>query len=192
MVNIEYATTLVNPNLKHLLEFGVGSGHTTRQMKGQVDRLFSDQNLEIIGFDWFNGLPEAWASYKDPRIVAAGVGAFTQNGIAPDIPGVRYYVGLYDETIPQYLAKEAAPIGLLHIDCDLYSSTKTVFDNLHPYIVKDTIIAFDEWCYLHNPNLDDHEARAFYEYVEKYNVKYEFIDFICPEKGVERKIVRIL
>ena len=53
MVNIEYATTLVNPNLKHLLEFGVGSGHTTRQMKGQVDRLFSDQNLEIIGFEWF-------------------------------------------------------------------------------------------------------------------------------------------
>lgn len=192
LVNIEYATTLINPKYKHVLEFGVGSGHTTRQCKNILDSHFPDQNIELIGFDWFQGLPEAWTSYKDPSVTAAGVGAFTQHGNAPNIPGVRYYIGLFADTLPQYVEVEAKPLALVHIDCDLYSSTKLIFDYLHPYIVKDTILAFDEWCYLHNTRYDDHEARAFKEYVEEYNVKYEFIDFVCPEKGIERKIVKIL
>lgn len=192
MVNIEYAATLINPNLKQVLEFGVGSGHTMRQCKGILDTKFAGTEFVIRGFDWFQGLPEAWASTKYEGVVAAPAGAFTQNGVAPAIDGVLYYVGLFEETLPSYVANEAGPIALLHVDCDLYSSTVTLFEHLHPYIVKDTIIAFDEWCYLHNSELDDHEAKAFYEYVEKYDVKYEFVDFVCPEKGIERKIVRIL
>lgn len=192
MVNIEYAATLINPQLTHVLEFGVGSGHTMRQCTSMLKHKFPDKEFVIRGFDWFQGLPEAWESTKYPGTVAAPAGAFTQNGIAPAIDGVLYYIGLFEDTISSYIQNEAQPIALLHIDCDLYSSTKTVFENLHPYIVKDTIIAFDEWCYLHNAELDDHEAKAFHEYVEKYDVKYEFIDYLCPEKGVERKIVRIL
>lgn len=192
MVNIEYAATLINPNLSHILEFGVGSGHTMRQCTSVLKNKFPDKEFVIRGFDWFKGLPESWESTKYPGIIAAPVGAFSQQGMAPAIEGVSYYVGLFDETLPHYVEREAQPIALLHIDCDLYSSTKTVFEYLHPYIVKDTIIAFDEWCYLHQAYLDDHEAKAFYEYVEQYNVNYEFIDFICPEKGIERKIVRIL
>jgi hypothetical protein len=192
MVNIEYAATLVNPNLSHVLEFGVGSGHTMRQCVGTLKTRFPDKKFIIKGFDWFQGLPEAWVSTKHPEVVAAGKGAFTQNGNAPDIEGVEYYIGLFDDTLPEYVKTEAESIALLHIDCDLYSSTKTVFKHLHPYIVKDTIIAFDEWCYLHNEKYDDHEAKAFFEYVEEHNVKYDFIDFKCPEKGIERKIVRIL
>jgi hypothetical protein len=192
MVNIEYAASIINPSLNHILEFGVGSGHTLRQCTGMLQKKFPDKKFRILGFDWFQGLPEAWDSTKYAGIQAAPAGAFTQNGVAPMIDGVEYYIGLFADTIPHYINREAEPIALLHIDCDLYSSTKTVFDSLHPYIVKDTIIAFDEWCYLHNAALDDHEAKAFYEYVETYNVKYEFIDFICPEKGIERKIVKIL
>lgn len=192
MVNIEYAATLVNSNYNHVLEFGVGSGHTLRQCIGSLTKNFPTKKFRILGFDWFHGLPEAWESTKYPGVVAAPIGGFTQNGIAPDVQGAEYYVGLFADTIPQYLQNEAEPIALLHIDCDLYSSTKLIFDNLHPYIVKDTIIAFDEWCYCFNSALDDHEAKAFYEYVDQYNVKYEFVDFVCPEKGIERKIVKIL
>jgi len=173
MVNIEYAATLVNPALTHVLEFGVGSGHTMRQCTASLKRTFPNKEFTIRGFDWFKGLPEAWQSTKYPGVIAAPAGAFTQNGIAPAIDGVLYYIGLFQDTLPAFIDSEAAPIALLHIDCDLYSSTKTVFEYLHPYIVKDTIIAFDEWCYLHDAKMDDHEAKAFFEYVEKYNISYE-------------------
>ena len=88
--------------------------------------------------------------------------------------------------------KEADTIALLHVDCDLYSSTKTIFDNLHPYIKKGTIIVFDEWCYNANPKYDDHEQKAFYEYVDNHNVKFGFIDFYDQQNSTERKIVKIL
>ena len=37
------------------------------------------------------------------------------------------------------------PIRLLHIDCDLYSSTKDVFDQVYDRLVKGTVIIFDEY-----------------------------------------------
>ena len=86
--------------------------------------------------------------------------------------------------------KEADTIALLHVDCDLYSSTKTIFNNLHPYIKKGTLIAFDEWCYNFSESFNDHEQKAFYEYVEQYNVQFEFIDY--PVNDVETKLLKIL
>ena len=68
--------------------------------------------------------------------------------------------------------------------------TKTIFNNLHPYIKKGTLIAFDEWCYNFSESCNDHEQKAFYEYVEEHDVKFEFIDYSCPE--VERKLLKIL
>ena len=67
---------------------------------------------------------------------------------------------------------------------------KTIFDNLHPYIKKGTLIAFDEWCYNFSESCNDHEQKAFYEYVDDYNIKFKFIDYPCPE--VERKLLKIL
>jgi hypothetical protein len=129
---------------------------------------------------------------RDPNIVAAPQGAFSQNGMIPNIEGVEYYVGLFEDTLPAFVEKEAEPLALVHIDCDLYSSTKTVLESIRPYLVKDTIIAFDEWYYLHNSTYDDHEAKAFLEFVDKYQIAYEFVDWVCTEKPAERKIVRIL
>ena len=68
--------------------------------------------------------------------------------------------------------------------------TKTIFNNLHPYIKKGTLIAFDEWCYNFSESFNDHEQKAFYEYVEQYNVQFEFIDY--PVNDVETKLLKIL
>lgn len=61
----------------------------------------------------------------------------------------------------------------MHIDCDLYNSTKTIFDNLAPRIKSGTIIVFDE--YFNYPNWQQHEYKAFQEFVEDNNIKYEYI-----------------
>ena len=180
MNTVQYATTLVNPEYKHILEFGVWEGTTVRMIKEKLDESYS-----IFGFDSFEGLPEDWVGTHMKK------GFFSTNGVVPNIDGVKFFKGWFEDTIHDYL-KEADTIGLLHVDSDLYSSAKTIFDNLYPYIKSGTIIVFDEWCYNWNPECNDHEQKAFYEYVEKHGVEYEFVDFHDTSNSIERKIVRVL
>lgn len=180
MNSVQYAATLINPEYKHVLEFGVYQGYTVGLIREALD-----ESYKVFGFDSFEGLPEDWENTTCMK------GHFSTGGVIPDIDGVKFFKGWFEDTIPQYL-EEADTIGLLHVDCDLYSSTKTIFDNLHPYIKKGTIIVFDEWCYHADPQYDDHEQKAFYEYVDDHNIKFKFVDFYDQQNPTERKIVKIL
>lgn len=180
MISIQYASTLVNSEYNHAIEFGVAEGRTIKMMRESLN-----ENYKVFGFDSFFGLPEDWVGTHQVK------GDFSTNGVVPEIENVKFFKGWFEDTIPEYL-KEASTIGLLHVDCDLYSSTKTIFKYLHTYIKSGTIIVFDEWCYNFNESFNDHEQKAFYEYVEEHDVKYEFIPFSDPEKGCERRIVKIL
>lgn len=54
-------------------------------------------------------------------------------------------------------------LSIIHVDCDLYSSAKTVLEFVKPLLVDGTIIIFDDWyCFRGNPNLG--EQRAFNEW----------------------------
>jgi len=180
MNSVQYAATLINPEFKHVLEFGVYQGYTVGLIREALD-----ESYKVFGFDSFEGLPEDWENTICIK------GYFSTGGVIPNIDGVKFFKGWFEDTIPQYL-EEADTIGLLHVDCDLYSSTKTIFDNLHPYIQKGTIIVFDEWCYNADPKYNDHEQKAFYEYVDDYNVKFKFVDFYDQQNPTERRIVKIL
>jgi len=69
------------------------------------------------------------------------------------------------------------------VDCDIYSSTKTIFQYLADRIVSGTIINFDEY---HNySGMQFHEYLAFQEFVEKYNVKYTFLGFGTNTPGYD-------
>jgi hypothetical protein len=188
MTTIEYATTLINPNYKHILEFGVFEGRTIRRAREISNSLFGGIH-KVYGFDSFIGLPEDWVGEIG---FVTNKESFDVKGNIPNIPGVKLFVGWFEDTIPDYL-KEADDIALLHIDCDLYSSTVTVLESMRPYIKPGTIIVFDEWIYFNNPTCNDHEQKAFFEWVAKYNISYEFVDYDGDyENPVERKIVRIL
>lgn len=180
MNSVQYAATLINPEYKHVLEFGVYQGYTVGLIREALDKSY-----KVFGFDSFEGLPEDWKNTPCHK------GFFSTDGAIPNIDGVKFFKGWFEDTIPKYL-KEADTIGILHIDCDLYSSTNTVFKYLHPYIRSGTILVFDEWCYNGNPECNDHEQKAFYEYVDEYNVRFTFIDFYDQQNSIERKIVKIL
>ena len=62
------------------------------------------------------------------------------------------------------------PVAFIHVDCDLYSSTKTIFSLLSDRIVPGTIILFDE--YFNYPNWQQHEYKALQEFVDTKNIKY--------------------
>jgi hypothetical protein len=187
LTHLEFACKLLNREYNHVLEFGVFFGKTLTLLKNTLSDKFN-----LFGFDSFEGLPEDWLCF-DGTVAGHGVctkNFFTTNGAIPEIEGVKIYSGWFEDTIKEYL-KIAQPISLLHVDCDLYSSTKTVLYNLNDYIKPDTIIVFDEWYYNGDPNFNDHEQKCFFEWVKDFDREFELIEHHCPVSSNEQQIVKI-
>lgn len=183
--SLQHGLTLINPQYKHVLEFGVCRGGTIRTIRQTLDESF-----QVFGFDSFVGLPEAWVDKNG--IVVVPPEYFSTNGVIPDVKDVKFYAGWFTDTLPEYL-KIAKSIALLHIDSDLYSSAKEVLWALNAYIVPGTIIVFDEWFYKHDAQYDDHEQRAFNEWTSGFDRKCQVISFVdSTHSGEERKIIRVL
>lgn len=147
------------------LEFGVATGDTTRHYVNMMP----NECKPIFGFDSFYSLPEAWASHAP--------GACSTNGVIPQISGSEMIVGLFNETLPKFIETHNEKISVLIIDCDLYSSTKTIFDNCKRRIVEGTVIIFDE---IHNGDgiyheWENHEYKAFMEFVDEMKVQFRWI-----------------
>ena len=142
------------------LEFGVGRGKSIRWIASHTDRT-------VHGFDSFEGLPEYW--HGNPA------GTFAQAKL-PKVPGnVKFHVGMFADTIPKFLEEYIEPVSLLHVDCDLYSSTATVFDAFGSRLQPGAVILFDE--YYNFPRWQEHEFKAFQEFVAKSGVEYEYIAY---------------
>lgn len=156
------------------LEFGVYKGRSLRKIAAQT------QN-EVFGFDSFEGLPEDWVlSYRK--------GDFSLKGQLPANfpPNVTLVKGLFSETLPVFLGTHTEPVAFLHIDCDLYHSTQTIFTHLQSRIKAGTVILFDEF---HNfPGWEQQEYRAFMEFIEKSRYSFEYIGFASTYISVAARI----
>lgn len=142
-----------------ILEFGVYRGDSLRKIAAYV-KDHELQNVIVAGFDSFEGLPHDWENTVCKK------GFFSTDGVIPEIPGTAIYPGWFDATIPQYLQDfPTTPIGLLHLDADLYSSTKTILWGLDHLIVPGTVIVCDEWTYNFAERRGDQEQRAFKEWL---------------------------
>lgn len=160
------------------LEFGVATGNTLTILAEALAR--SQPGREVHGFDSFEGLPEDWAGHVERR------GAFRRADL-PKVPAnAKLHVGLFDQTLPGFVDANPGPVALIHMDCDLYSSTKTVLDALADRIGPGTVILFDE--YFNYPNWEQHEFRAWQEFVTARGLSYEYLAFGANEGRV---VVRV-
>lgn len=151
-----------------VLEFGVRFGTSIRQIAARARQ-------EVHGFDSFVGLPEDWHG--------EGKGTYSTSGILPKVPrNVRLHAGWFHESLPGFLERHPGPVRLMNVDCDLYSSTKTVLDLLAERLVPGSIIVFDE--YIGNPNWRDDEFKAFQEAAGKYGWAYRYLAFSFFSKQV--------
>lgn len=156
-----------------VMEFGVRHGNTLRQIASLV-------NQKVHGFDSFEGLPEVW--HHEPK------GSYTTKGIIPVMPkNVELHVGWFEDTLPKFLESNDQKVRLINVDCDIYSSTKTVLDLLASRIAPGTIIVFDE--YIGNEHWREDEFKAFQEAVTKYNWCYEYLSFSIFTKQVTVRIL---
>ncbi len=144
-------------------EFGVFEAESLNHI---ADRLPA---RVVYGFDSFEGLPERWREAFEP-------GMFSTGGQLPSVrPNARLLKGWFDATLPAFAAAHAGPAALLHIDCDLYSSTRCVLEHLGERLVPGSIIVFDE--YYNYPGWEEHEFRAFTEFAARLHLGYEYLAY---------------
>ncbi|MGB5448820.1 MAG: class I SAM-dependent methyltransferase [Woeseiaceae bacterium] len=154
------------------LEFGVGRGKSMRWIAPNVDG-------KVHGFDSFEGIQEHWNGNP--------IGSFAQKQM-PKVPAnVEFHVGYFDATLPGFLEKHPEPVAFLHVDCDLYSSTVTIFESLANRLQPGAIVLFDEYYNFHR--WQQHEFRAFQEFVARESVKYEYIAFSVTGQQVAVRIL---
>jgi tetratricopeptide (TPR) repeat protein len=155
-----------------VLEFGVRFGASIRQISTLVDQ-------GVHGFDSFQGLPESWHSEAK--------GSYSTKGVIPSVPqNVALHDGWFEETLPGFVEQHPEPVRFMNIDCDIYSSTKTILENFAKQIIPGTVIVFDE--YIGNEHWREDEFKAFQEAVLEYGWKYEYLCFSFVTKQV---VVRI-
>jgi len=158
-----------------ILEFGVATGRTLNQFAHWLpDRV-------IHGFDGFEGLPEDWTSRMRK-------GFFARSNLPRVRSNCELHVGWFDQTLPGFVRRQGQrPIQLLHVDCDLYSSTVTILNNLKDNIVPGTVIVFDE--YINYPGWQLDEFRAWQEHCAKYKVRYEYIGRVSRHQKVAVRVL---
>lgn len=142
------------------LEFGVFTGGTANMISKHVDKLY--------GFDSFEGLPEAWDG-------VVGKGFFKIENLPKVDNNVELIQGWYCDTLEEFLKNHPEDFKVIHIDCDLYSSTKYVFDKLIEYnkLKKGVIIIFDE--ILNYNKFLEGEMKALYEINTENKIKFDWL-----------------
>lgn len=153
------------------LEFGVGRGKSIRWIGAATDRT-------VYGFDSFEGIPEYWNGNP--------AGAFRQKKLPKVPPNVEFQVGMFGDTIPHFLNSNDDPVAFLHVDCDLYSSTVTIFDSFGGRLQPGCVVLFDE--YYNFPRWQQHEYKAFQEFVARSGVEYEYIAYSVTGQQVAARI----
>jgi len=182
-------------------EFGVFQGKslaTAYNIHSDTEKF----QRHFYGFDSFSGLPHL---EKDDQL--DGYEAFYQGQYSCDEASVRanllangvpedrftlikgfYSTSLIDPDLQMQLGDSQA--ALIHIDCDLYSSSADCLAFIGDRIVDGSILMFDDWfCFRGRP--DKGVRRAYYEWSERVNLtfteyfKYSWagIAFICHHSG---------
>jgi hypothetical protein len=155
--------TVVDGNKKAIdyLEFGVYEGASIDLWSA----LNQNAGSRFFGFDSFEGLPEDWHSGKRK-------GAFSTGGKSPESadPRVRFVTGWFQQSLRGFMASYSPQSPLvIHLDCDLYSSTLYCLTTLDPVIAQGTLIVLDDF-------FDAlHVYRALTDYCSAYVRQYEIL-----------------
>jgi hypothetical protein len=154
------------------LEFGTFRGYTARLMAILIAELEMGGHLHL--FDSFEGLPEMHSSVDQKSYEVVNkvwfAGEMRVTPLLPVLIGrslsriigrerLNIVKGFYADTLDCHLPGTKA--ALVHVDCDLYSSTRTVLEKLlEKDILQDgTVILFDDYnCSHANPSMGERRA----------------------------------
>jgi hypothetical protein len=214
MLDLSIFVQPISPALKDVYQFGVATGTGLRL----IGRKMKETNIPVEsyhGFDVFTGMPEEenepifelnWSGGPFNELARRGLdsvegvaNALVQEWDAEN-PGCTLYIyaGLFKHSLP-FLNEEGKdllgrmhPALVVHIDCDLYTSTIEALEFMYSnnLIQAGTMIIYDDWGGTKSwQQAHSGESRAHKEMTIKYSVSYHHCyqfgishpDNNCPE-----------
>ena len=123
--------------------------------------------MRFFAFDGFSGLQEGEGGLWGTGMFFCSKERFVRNAEKAGVDLDRLVIvdGLYEETLKAN-AKKAYGLeraAIVHVDCDVYSSTTSVLSFIEPLIWEGTILIFDDW-YAFSGDDRFGEKRAFKEW----------------------------
>jgi len=157
-----------------IAEFGVKSGDTINNLSSKPQM----KKKTIYGFDSFEGIPEDWHGTRTLK------GQLTNDGKLPKVnKNVTLIKGWFKDTLPEFVSGNTKNFSLIHIDCDIYQSTKDILENINERLVKGSIIIFDE--FFNYPNWQNHEFKALQEFLELSEKKIRYLCYAHTQVAVQ-------
>jgi hypothetical protein len=175
---------LINRLEGDIVECGVGNGQSLSYILFNLTYNAEHFGKKYIGFDSFEGFPETSIHDNSSRNVKKGewnhvdekyiLSNLNDLGFADtDYKNIKFIKGFFENTF-QKEYENIEKISLLHIDCDLYSSTKISLETWFNKVEKNGIIVFDE--YLNSINSFPGAVKAIDDFLGEDKKKIN----ICP------------
>lgn len=151
-------------------EFGCHSGRTFSAAVNAAKYL-GMEDAEFYAFDSFEGLPATVPEddgYFEGGTFSTSRAEFiriVQRKTGYRLPDRNIIQGFYSRSLTAELRSAIGKVGVVHIDVDLYSSTKELLAFIKPLMVIGTVLAFDDW-YCFASGVNKGEIRALREFCE--------------------------
>lgn len=152
------------------LEFGVYQGASLHAWT----KLNTADQSEFVGFDSFEGLPEAYVAAGGETLAK---GSLSTGGEIPAIEDhrVSFVKGWFQDTLPLFLHRFSTDKQVVvHCDADVYSSTMFVLCKLGDLIKPGAIVIFDDFSSML------HDFRALEDYTRAFCRQYEVLGAAGP------------
>jgi hypothetical protein len=165
-----------------IVEFGVFAGASLALLAHAQRRHPRALPRRVVGFDSFTGLPATndphpvwrdgafavneWWHPTLPVGAPATAGAVRELFRACDLPEPTLVDGVFGETVPRVVPQDVRAAALVHVDCDLYESSRDALAGVADALQDGTMLLFDDW-FLYHGNPDRGEARAFREFLAR-------------------------
>lgn len=192
-----------------IYEFGTYHGYTARHLAVAMTANDRSPAARLHLFDTFSGFPELTSTVDQKSYeiqagweaggcaAAPGAADRVRQMLTMLLPPERFTinVGGFADTLTPMTAHR--PAALIHVDCDLYESTKIVFDRMLDFgaIQDGTVLVFDDFnCARANPEFG--ERRAMHEVFDdnpRFSCEpwfpYGWHGQVCivHERGISRK-----
>jgi O-methyltransferase len=156
-------------------EFGLYQGMSLWFAEA-ISRECTGKGFRFYGFDSFAGLPEPQLE-RERAVYRRGDFGCSLDSVSAnlkkyraDLGRIRLYPGFFNKEHFARLSAERAgeflPVSICLIDVDLYESTVPVLDFIGPFLVRGSLLIFDDYNQF-GPDNTSGERRALREYAER-------------------------
>lgn len=155
------------------LEFGVYKAESINYFSN----ILKKYNKNIYGFDSFVGLEEEWITTEYHEVET-----FSLKGKIPKVNNnVLIIQGKVQDTFEEFIIKnKLSKISFIHIDLDTYLPTKFVLEKAKQFLIKGSVILFDE--FYGYPGWQNQEYKAFNEIFNPN--EFEYIAFSSRQVAI--------